>query len=105
MKTAISIGLRNAYGSYELIEITSKDRYYYYGRTSDGRQTRGALRDLRGEYETAEKANGALKDIREAIFATEQLFRAAKEARNKADDARQAAINEAIKRHAKETAQ
>lgn len=101
MKPAISVGLRNSYGTYDLVEITSKDRYYYYGRTSDGRQTRGALRDLRGEYENADKAKDALTDIRQAVFDTEPLFRAANEARTKADQARSAAIDEAIKKHAK----
>jgi hypothetical protein len=101
MKPAISYGIRNQYGTYDIVEITSKDKYYYYGRNLNGMQTRGRLYDLRGELSTKDDALNAQTGIRNAIMETEHFFRAARELENKARCERDRAIAKAIARNKK----
>ena len=92
MKQAIAIGLRSQWGNYELVEVTSKDKYYYYGRTLNGQQTRGAIRDLKGEFVTVEVAREAMNKI---VLTKQQhapIIKAAQETLRKVEGERDAAI-------------
>ena len=101
MKPAIAIGLRSQWGNLDLIEITSKDRFYYYGRTSNGQQTRGALCDLRGEYASTDIANAAFKEIQLTKQKHAPIIEDARKALKKAEAERDAAIDAVIEAYSK----
>lgn len=101
MKPAIAYGLKGTHYHYDMVEITSKDNFYYYGREENGSQTRGRLHDLAAEFENKMDARAAIIDIQKAQAETAGPIAAAAKLTKEADFARREAVKAAIAKHKK----
>lgn len=102
MKPAIAYGLHGSWRSVDIIEITKKDNFYYYGREMNGSQTRGRLSDITADFKTMEMAESAVRAIEATKQNTQPPIDAARKALHDAEVIQRQAINEVIETY-KET--
>ncbi len=58
-KPVIAWAVRREWGRYYIIGLTRLDKFYFYGRESDGRRTSGTVWNLMGKFATEVEAREA----------------------------------------------